>query len=261
MTWDKIWSKNRSFIDPTSVRYHAVPVSNAIVLKVINVTKNKHQVISTKKHPKYDDPNYKGEPVIKGYKSTIISNEILLEGTDLNEMKTSKGEIVPPVKSGDKITLIDWGNILVTDVTVDSDNNIASLEGEYIKGDNDYASTVRKLQWVANTDDKINITVHEYGYLLKEEKVTTDDDGNFIDSNGNITEFEHFLTPLNETHATFTCWAEAGVKLVAEDDIVQFQRLGYFRCDKSVKDGAHFFTVPDGKTKSMSNRKGLLDHQ
>ena len=268
MTWDKIWSKNRTFIDPTTVRYHAVPEATAVVLTVTNVDATPHQIISTKKHPKFDDPNYKGEPVIAGYKSTLIAKEILLEGNDLNAMKTSKGELVPAVAVGDKITLMQWGNIEVTKITLGGQGSektsIVALEGTYLKGDVDYASTVRKLQWVANTTDKVSIQVHEYGYLLKEAKVLTDDDGNYVDKNGTAVPFEYFLTPLNETHATFNCWAEAGVKLVAEDDIVQFQRLGYFRCDKAGNGegaGAQYFTVPDGKQKSMSNRTGLLEHQ
>ena len=54
MTWDKIWVRNRQFIDPTSVRFHAVALSNTVVLTMKNVDETPHQIISTKKHPKYD---------------------------------------------------------------------------------------------------------------------------------------------------------------------------------------------------------------
>ena len=264
MTWDKLWARNRQFIDPTSVRYHAVAQSRAIVLTLTNIEKTPHQIISTKRHPKFDDKNYKGEPVVAGYKATLIAKEILLEGPDVNEMVTSKGGVLPAVAVGDKITLMQWGNIKITGVTLDKDNKtIVSMHGEYLMGDKDYSSTKRKLQWVANTNDKVSVSIHEYGYLLNKDKITTDDDGNYVDG-GKIVDFDHFLTPLEETHAEFKCWAESGVKNVCEDDIVQFQRLGFFRCDKALKDelgGYHFFTVPDGKAKSMSNRQGKLSHQ
>ena len=263
MTWDKLWARNRQYIDPTSVRFHAVSQERSLVLTLTNITNDQHQIISTKRHPKFDDKNYKGEPVVSGYKSTVIAKEILLEGPDVNAMKTGKGDLLPAVVVGDKITLMQWGNIKITKVSLDKDGKtISSLEGEYLKGDLDYASTTRKLQWVANTDDKISINVHEYGYLLKKNKITTDDDGNYVDE-GKIVDFEHFLTPINETHEEYKCWAEAGAKTVREDDIVQFQRLGYFRCDKAVgdKEGAHYFAVPDGKAKSMSNRQGKIEHQ
>ena len=52
MDWDKIWSLNRRYIDPTSVRFHAVEQSCAISLVLTNIAENAKMAILTAKHPK-----------------------------------------------------------------------------------------------------------------------------------------------------------------------------------------------------------------
>ena len=142
-------------------------------------------------------------------------------------------------------------------------DKVVALEGEKVN-DRDFSKT-KKLQWVADTPDKVECMFHEFGYLLNQPKILTDDEGNIVDSNGSPTTFDSYLTPIEQTHSKTKYWAEAGVKMVRDDDIVQFQRIGFFRCDTGCgPDGKltpQFYSVPDGKAQSMSKRQGKLAHQ
>ena len=242
MGWDKIWSLNRRFIDPTSVRFHAVEQSSALTLTITNIAAGASIAISTEKHPKYPE---------LGYKATRLARELLLESPDCQE-----------ISEGEKVTLMQWGNVRITKVVKDN-GKVTALVGEKID-DKDYKST-KKLQWVADTPDKVECDFHEFGYLLNKPKILKDDEGNIVDAEGRPTTFDHYLTPIEKTHSVSKFWAEAGVSMVRDDDIVQFQRIGFFRCDTGCgPDGSatpQFYSVPDGKSKSMSKREGKLAHQ
>jgi glutamyl-tRNA synthetase len=246
MDWDKIWALNRKFIDPTSVRFHAVEQASAMRLTLTNIADGAKMAITTAKHPK-------AMYAALGHKAVRVSRNILLEAPDCQE-----------IENGEKITLMQWGNVRITKVVKDAaSGKITALEGEKID-DADYKGT-KKLQWVADTPDKVACVFHEFGYLLNKPKILTDDEGNTVDAEGRPATFDSYLNPIEQTHGETKYWAEAGVVMVRGDDIVQFQRIGFFRCDTGCgPDGnltPQFYSVPDGKAHSMSKREGKLAHQ
>ena len=96
---------------------------------------------------------------------------------------------------------------------VEGDN----LEGEYVE-DGDFKSAKRKLSWMADVPDNLNITLYEFDNLISKEKL--EDDENFQD----------FINP--NTLATTNVIGDIGLKTLQKDEIIQLERRGYYRVDQ-----------------------------
>ena len=96
---------------------------------------------------------------------------------------------------------------------VEGDN----LEGEYV-ADGDFKSAKRKLSWMADVPDNLNITLYEFDNLISKEKL--EDDENFQD----------FINP--NTLATTNVIGDFGLKTLQKDEIIQLERRGYYRVDQ-----------------------------
>jgi glutamyl-tRNA synthetase len=91
----------------------------------------------------------------------------------------------------------------------------------------------------------------EFDHLISKAKLT--DEENFRD----------FLTPV--TRAETSALADPCIRAVHEGQVVQFERKGFFRCDRayggSPDKPAVFFLIPDGKMKAMSTLTSALGHK
>ena len=77
----------------------------------------------------------------------------------------------------------------------------------------------------------------EFDYLITKDKLEEDDN------------YEDFLNPTTEIRTEAV--ADCNVADLKVDDIIQFDRKGYFRVDKAFQHGqpAIFFQIPTGKGK------------
>ena len=236
MTWDQIWVKNRQLVDPTAKRYFAITKENCVPLSIKNVSAPKD--VSVPFHPK--DP--KGERC--GFKVLQATPSVLLNQQDCAQMQ-----------EGEDITLRYYGGtVTVNKVVKDANGVITALEGTH-NSDSDPRKSKLKLAWVPNTEDKVEIDLHEFGHLLNVGKIPTDDDNNIVGK------FEDYLS--KNTHAVTRAIGEPSIKLAKEDDILQIERVGFFRVDRvhlSDSERLQLFMVPDGKQKSMSSLKSKLGH-
>ena len=93
MEWDKIWAYNKEAIDPTAARYTAIVKESASKLILNNGPKNIY-LESQPRHQKIVD---------LGSNAGLSGKEVWIETGDAKEINT-----------GDKITLMKWGNAMVT---------------------------------------------------------------------------------------------------------------------------------------------------
>ena len=83
----------------------------------------------------------------------------------------------------------------------------------------------------------IPVDLVDFDYLITKDKLDKDDN------------VEDFLT--KETEFREEALADGNVVGVDRGDVVQFERIGYFRCDRKFEHGekAVFFNIPTGKGK------------
>jgi glutamyl-tRNA synthetase len=140
----------------------------------------------------------------------------------------------------EEITLMSWGNAFVRTIDHDEDN-VSRIELElHLEGD--FKKTEKKVTWLSKQQKMVDVVLIEYDYLLKEDKLPELDEEDKDD-------WEKYLTP--ETEFKTEAVADCNVAEVKADDIIQFERKGYFRCDKAAAEGspAIFFEIPSGRSK------------
>ena len=118
----------------------------------------------------------------------------------------------------------------------------------------DVKATKKKITWLSKDQDLVPVYLYDFDYLLTKDKLEEDDD------------FDSFLN--KNTEKRTKCLADLNVKGLKEDAIIQFDRRGYFRCDKpfggssrsriggvdgkvteEIGEAGVFFNIPTGKSK------------
>lgn len=223
MDWTVFWSENKKEIDKVAKRFMAIDKESHVRLVVSNGPKDEvFAYIETSCHPK--DPSL-GSRVVR------TSSEVLLETADIEGIQV-----------GEMIVLLRWGVLKITKVD-------GGLEAEFVP-DGDFKTAKRKLSWVAAVKDNTPVTMYEFDNLVSKDKLDEDDN------------FEDHVNP--NTLAITEIIGDAGLKSLREHDIIQLERRGYYRVDRPYinKDKPLIlFTIPDGKSKSMSGQAGKLAHR
>jgi hypothetical protein len=139
---------------------------------------------------------------------------------------------------------MNWGNAIVRKKSYSlnpmqllkaaDQKTITELELElHLQGD--VKKTAKKVTWLSEDQELIPLTMYEFDYLITKDKMEEEDT------------LEACLNPVTEvkTEAVADCNV-AGLKV---DDIVQFDRKGYFRIDKAFQNGQSVvaFQIPTGK--------------
>lgn len=211
LDWSVIWALNKKVIDPIAPRFTAVAEKDLVVVKLVD---GPTEPVTELK------PKHKKNPDV-GEKKVIFSNEALLEQADANGLV-----------AGEEVTFMDWGNVIITKVE-QANGVVTSVEAKlHLEGD--FRKTTKKFTWLANTKDKVSVDLVDFDHLITKDKLEEGDD------------FENFLTPVTEFHTS--AYADLNVGLLKVDDVIQFERKGYYRVD-SVEQGKDIvlFTIPDGK--------------
>lgn len=201
--WDKIWTVNKRVIDPIAPRHVALDTKNA---KVVTVTNVEAKVKAVPKHKKNAD---------LGTKNVIYQSRILVEGEDAAGFEV-----------GEKITLMDWGNVKIS--SQDEDGN---FEAVYLPEDQDFKGT-KKVTWLAEVDDLVPLKVYRYSDILTKDRLEEEDN------------FEDYINESSETISHLS--GDINLRLMKQGDTIQLERKGYYICDATVPP-VTLIEIPDGK--------------
>ena len=141
----------------------------------------------------------------------------------------------------EEVTFMDWGNAYVLKHPNSADPLTKVDVQLHLEGD--FKKTSKKVHWLAISPSAliVNILLKDYDYLITKKKIEEEDDwSDYINL---------------ETEFVQEAYADANVRQVQKGDIIQFERKGFYICDKGLEeqDGVmEFILIPDGKAASVS---------
>ncbi|KAK4621471.1 putative glutamate--tRNA ligase, cytoplasmic [Fulvia fulva] len=223
MDWTNFWATNKKYIDNTAKRYTAVTTKDKVTCTVAGAPEA----------PRTDEKPVHAKNAELGSKKVVFSKTIILDQEDARSFE-----------EGEEITLMNWGNAIVRKkkhglnplnlVKSEEDKSVTELELElHLQGD--VKKTSKKVTWLSTDQELVPITLYDFDYLITKDKLEEDDS------------LEAALNP--NTEFKTESLADCNVAELKEDDIIQFDRKGFFRIDKPFKHGesAVAFQIPTGK--------------
>ena len=218
LDWTLFWATNKKYIDSAAPRHTAISKVNPVSATV----KGARVAPYTEDKPKH------GKNSEIGTKKVAYSTEILIEQVDAQSFETDE-----------EITLMNWGNAIVRKITHSLDplhhKNITGLELElHLQGN--FKTTKQKITWLSTKGQElIPVELVDFDYLITKDILEEGD------------ELEDFLNPKTEFRSD--AFADGNVADLAENDIIQFERKGYFRVDRPFRHGEPtvLFSIPTGK--------------
>jgi glutamyl-tRNA synthetase len=210
---------DKKHIDPIASRYTALADAAKVPVTVVGAPAG----ITTEekaKHAKYD----------LGKKKVVFSKDIFLEQEDAQSFAQDE-----------EITLMNWGNAIVRSIS-HSINPLSSPSGLktvtaielelHLQGD--VKKTSKKVTWLSKDQNLVPVELVDFDYLITKDKLEEDD------------KLEDFLN--KETETRVSAVADVNVADLKEDDVIQFDRKGYFRIDRAFKHGEPLvaYKIPTG---------------
>jgi glutamyl-tRNA synthetase len=163
-----------------------------------------------------------------GMKETLFGPDIFLEQEDAASLEV-----------GEEVTLMDWGNAIITSVKRSGDM-VEKVEAKlHLEGD--FKKTKKKLTWLTCTphaNAPVEVSLHDFDYLITKKKLESDD------------KFEDFLSP--KTEFITECLGDSNLAKLKKGDVVQLERKGYYICDSASP--IRLFLIPDGKVASLASK-------
>lgn len=219
LDWTIFWATNKKHIDSIAPRHTAIHTENAVTATV----KGARVSAYTEEKPKH------GKNSELGMKKVAFSQSILISQTDAQGFALDE-----------EITLMNWGNAIVRKTTHPMNplhlSTVTALELElHLQGD--VKKTKQKITWLSKEGQElIPVELVDFDYLITKDKLEEEDN------------VEDFLT--KQTEFRTEALADSNVAELREHDIIQFERLGYFRVDRPFQHGksAVMFSIPTGKT-------------
>ena len=224
LDWSTFWATNKKYIDPISARYTAVESTNQVPVTIVGARAAPYTE-EKPKHAKYKD---------LGLKKVTYSGNVIIDQADAQSFKQDE-----------EITLMNWGNAIVRKINyglldsinpLSSTKTVTSIEMElHLQGD--FKKTEKKITWLSTDQNLVPVILCEFDYLLTKDKLEEEDN------------FEDFLNPVTERKMQAD--ADENVAALQVDDIIQFDRKGYFRVDQAFAHGRPvvLFQIPTGKSK------------
>lgn len=149
MEWDKIWSINKKIVDPVCPRHTAVIEKGRVLLTLTNGP-DEPFVRLIPKHKKFEGA---------GEKATTFTKSIWIEGVDASAISVDE-----------EVTLMDWGNAIVKEISKDDEGHVTVLSG-VLNLQGSVKTTKLKLTWLPHTNELVNLTLTEFDYLITKKKV------------------------------------------------------------------------------------------
>jgi glutamyl-tRNA synthetase len=220
MDWTTFWAANKKVIDPVAPRFTAIDKENKVKATIVG---------GPDKAYAEDKPKHQKNPEV-GIKKVTYSSSIILEQEDVKLMK-----------EGEEITLMAWGNAIVTKIV--GSNPVTEIELKlHLEGD--VKKTEKKVTWLSTEgQDLIPVELVDFDYLITKDKLEEEDN------------WEDFLTPQTEYRSEG--FGDQNIKELKVNDIIQFERKGYFRVDQAYEAGkpAIFFQIPTGREEAKKGKK------
>jgi len=149
MEWDKIWSVNKTILDPVVPRFTCIGKASAIKLTIENGP-SPAEARSQPMHPKNASV---------GQKPVMYGRDLLIEREDAKALAV-----------GQKMTLMKWGNATITRREDGADGSF-ELFATVDEADKDFKGTV-KLTWICNDPaTTCEVTMCEFDHLITKAKV------------------------------------------------------------------------------------------
>ncbi|KAK7516976.1 glutamyl-tRNA synthetase [Phyllosticta citriasiana] len=225
LDWTTFWATNKKYIDPIAGRYTAVESTDKVPVKIVGFAHPGPYTEEKPLHAKNADV---------GMKKVTFSSEVLLDQEDAQSFAQDE-----------EITLMNWGNAIVRKIShsINPVNLLKSgkapitgLELElHLQGD--VKKTAKKVTWLSTAQDLVPVELVDFDFLITKDKLGEED------------KFEDFITPKTEFRTEAV--ADQNVAKLKVDDIIQFDRKGFFRVDRAFQHGkpAVLFQIPTGKSK------------
>lgn len=218
LDWTIFWATNRKYIDPVAPRHTAIDKEHAVTANV----KGARVAPYTEDKPKH------GKNPQLGMKKVAFSTTIIIEQSDAKSFKEDE-----------EITLMNWGNAIVRNISHSMNplnrSTVTGLELElHLQGD--FKTTKQKVTWLSTQGQElIPVELVDFDYLINKDIIEKDD------------EVDECLN--DHTEFRTEALADENVADLKEDDIIQFERKGYFRVDRPFMHGkpAVLFNIPTGK--------------
>ncbi|TXG71094.1 hypothetical protein EZV62_006029 [Acer yangbiense] len=156
MEWDKLWTINKKIIDPVCPRHTAVIEERRVLLTLTNGPDEPFVRIMPR-HKKYEGA---------GEKETTFTKRIWLDHEDAKSVSVDE-----------EVTLKDWGNAVVKEISKDQDGNVTQLT-RVLHLEGSVKTTKLKLTWLPKTSELVNLTLVGFDYLITKKKLEGE---NFID--------------------------------------------------------------------------------
>ncbi|KAF2095968.1 glutamyl-tRNA synthetase [Rhizodiscina lignyota] len=219
LQWDQFWAINKKYIDPIAARYTAVD----------SVDKVPVTVVGARAAPYSEEKDKHAKNKELGTKKVVYSQNIILDQADAASFEQDE-----------EITLMNWGNAIVRKISHSINplklKTVTSLELElHLQGD--VKKTKKKVTWLSTDQELVPVEMVDFDYLITKDKLGDEDN------------YEDFLTPKTEFRTE--ALADCNVASLKVDDIIQFDRKGFFRVDRAFAHGkpAVLFQIPTGKAK------------
>lgn len=213
MDWTQFWAVNKKYIDPVAARYTAIPKLDAVTGFVSGI-----EEATAVEKPKHKNPAL-------GTKKVIYGKEVLISQDDARLFKDNE-----------VVTLMNWGNAIVSKIPADPQTGKVTTLQLKLDLQSDPKKTGKKVTWLAKDPaNMISVDLYSFEHLVTKDKIEKDDD------------ISQYLTKPSESRTEV--WADCNVSKLSTDDIIQFDRTGYFRVDKAYSEGhaAVMFNIPTGK--------------
>jgi len=144
-----LWAINKRIIDPVCPRFSGVSVEKACKLTILNGPKEPEAATV--------DMNKLNKAL--GLRPLWKKSNLLIEFDDSDTL----------LKVREKVTLMNWGNVLILSKEVQPDGSYA-LTSEYLPEDKDFKTT-KKITWLADGTNLLVVNLIEYDHLIKTPKV------------------------------------------------------------------------------------------
>ncbi|KAJ5261200.1 Glutamyl-tRNA synthetase class Ib archaeal/eukaryotic cytosolic [Penicillium angulare] len=212
--WGALWATNKKYIDPVAPRHTAIESEGNVKAVITNAPAPYTE--KRQKHAK--------NPAV-GEKTVAFSSTVLLEQVD-----------VKTFKQDEEITLMNWGNAIVRNISTEGDK-VTGLELElHLEGD--VKKTEKKVTWLATEGQElVPVELVDFDHLLKKDSLSEDDV---------LEDILNFNTEFR-----VSALADGNISAVNVGDILQFDRKGFYRVDRVPAPGVPgvFFNIPTGKDK------------
>jgi glutamyl-tRNA synthetase len=163
MEWDKFWATNKQHIDPVAHRFTAIVGARArLALRAGDGVPAEPEARAVALHPKNASA---------GTKAAWFGPRLMLEAADASLLKV-----------GEEITLMKWGNAIVSAISTGADGVLDVVADLHLAGD--FKKTERKLTWIADgvaAAPGVPLRLDEFDFLITKRawKIERDARGGF----------------------------------------------------------------------------------